>query len=180
MAGLETEYSGIISIDEEKLNGYREDTTMVFQDFSLFPWRTVKRNVLFPMEQHRHEKKDFENKVNQLLRLIGLSQKANDFPDFLSGGQMQRVAFARALAVTPRLILLDEPFSSLDIHTRETLQEEISDIFQYTGVTAIMVTHDITEAIFMADRIEIMRPGGHLTKEYTITVTSPRRRDFRN
>lgn len=181
LTGLESDFSGDISIEEKKLDGYREDVTMVFQDFSLFPWRTVERNVRFAIEQRVLDKSKWDEEANQMLRLIGLEHKAHDYPHLLSGGQMQRVAFARALACRPRLMLLDEPFSALDSHTRETLQEEMAAIFKRSGVTIVMVTHDIAEAIFMADRIAIMAPnGGHFTREFAVSATRPRDRRFRN
>ncbi|MDR0798614.1 MAG: ATP-binding cassette domain-containing protein [Dysgonamonadaceae bacterium] len=180
LAGLEKGYGGEIKIDGEQLNEYRNDMTMVFQDFSLFPWRKVGGNVQFAIEQRTDVTTDSETEIQQLLQLVGLQHKTNDYPHLLSGGQMQRVAFARALASKPRLMLLDEPFSALDIFTRETLQEEISDIFRRSGITVIMVTHDISEAIFMADRVAVMTAQGHLTNEYTITVNCSRGRNFRN
>jgi len=181
LAGLENNYNGEIIIDNEKLNRHRDDTTMVFQDFSLFPWRKVGGNVQFAIEQRidTPTKNDCKTEIQQMLQLVGLQHKINDYPHLLSGGQMQRVAFARALASKPRLMLLDEPFSSLDIFTRETLQEEISEIFRRSGITAIMVTHDISEAIFMADRVAIMTDG-KFSNEYAITATRPRGREFRN
>ncbi|MDR1005318.1 MAG: ATP-binding cassette domain-containing protein [Bacteroidales bacterium] len=181
LAGLENGYSGSIQIDGEELNGYREDTTMVFQDFSLFPWRKVARNVHFALEQHKNEAKEQSNIEEQYLQLVGLQHKAKDYPYLLSGGQMQRVAFARALASRPRLMLLDEPFSALDIYTREAMQVEISEIFRQSGITVIMVTHDISEAIFMADRIAVMAPhSGFLSNEYHINFPRPRDKKFRN
>ena len=182
LAGLENQYAGEIKINNEKLNGHRNDTTMVFQDFSLFPWRKVGGNVQFAIEQRTDTAtdNDYKTEIQQMLQLVGLQQKTNDYPHLLSGGQMQRVAFSRALASKPRLMLLDEPFSSLDIFTRETLQEEISDIFRRSGLTAIMVTHDISEAIFMADRVAVMTAQGQFTNEYSITANRPRGREFRN
>ncbi|MCL2101839.1 MAG: ABC transporter ATP-binding protein, partial [Fibromonadales bacterium] len=181
IAGLEKGYSGIIQIDGEKLDGYREDTTMVFQDFSLFPWLKVKGNVQFAMEQQKNKIINSEIEAEKMLQIVGLHHKSNDYPHLLSGGQMQRIAVARALASKPRLMLLDEPFGALDIYTREALQEEISDIFRRSGITVIMVTHDISEAIFMADRVAVMAPnGGYFTNEYAITANRPRGRIFRN
>jgi NitT/TauT family transport system permease protein/sulfonate transport system permease protein len=180
LAGLEKGYSGKIQIDGETLTGYHNDTTMVFQDFSLFPWRKVGGNVQFAVEQRTDTATVSETEIQQILQLVGLQHKTNDYPHLLSGGQMQRVAFARALASKPRLMLLDEPFSALDIYTRETLQEEISDIFRRCGITVIMVTHDISEAVFMADRVAVMTAQGHLANEYAITATRPRGREFRN
>lgn len=181
LTGLENDFSGYISIEGKKPCGYREDVTMVFQDFSLFPWRTVERNVRFAIEQRVLDKNKWDEEAEQMLRLVGLHHKARDYPHLLSGGQMQRVAFARALACRSRLMLLDEPFSALDSHTRETLQEEMAGIFKRSGVTVVMVTHDIAEAIFMADRIAIMAPNGsHLTREFAVSAARPRDRRFRN
>lgn len=181
LAGLEANFSGSISIEDQELRGHRDDVTMVFQNFSLFPWRTVERNARFGIEQREEDTTKWDDEAEQMLRLVGLPHKAKDYPHLLSGGQMQRVAFARALACRPRLMLLDEPFSALDSHTRETLQEEMARLFKRSGVTVVMVTHDIAEAIFMADRIAIMAPGGgHLSDEFTITAPRPRDRRFRN
>ncbi len=181
LAGLENNFTGKITIDGRPLKGYRDDVTMVFQNFSLFPWRTVDKNVRFGLEQHVEDKMNWGAEVEKMLQLVGLQHKSKDYPHFLSGGQMQRVAFARALATKPKLMLLDEPFSALDSHTRETLQEDMAEIFKRSGATVIMVTHDISEAIFMADRIVIMASsGGHLTNEIINTVTRPRNREFRN
>lgn len=181
MAGLETDFSGSISIEGQDLRGHREDVTMVFQNFSLFPWKTVGKNARFGIEQREVDKTKWDEEAEQMLRLVGLAHKSAEYPHLLSGGQMQRVAFARALACRPRLMLLDEPFSALDSHTRETLQEEMARLFKRSGVTVVMVTHDIAEAIFMADRIAIMAPdGGHLMDEYTVSAPRPRDRKFRN
>ena len=182
LAGLETGYNGNIQINGEQLTGHRNDTTMLFQNFSLFPWRKVGGNVQFAIEQRTGTltDDDYTTEIQQMLQLVGLQHKINDYPHLLSGGQMQRAAFARALASKPRLMLLDEPFSSLDIFTRETLQDEISDIFRRTGITVIMVTHDISEAVYMADRVAVMTAQGHFTNEYAITANRPRGREFRN
>lgn len=181
IAGLEKKNSGDIRFDNVELNGYREDVTMVFQDFSLFPWRNVKRNVQFAIEQRIKNRKEISTEVSQLLNLVDLEYKSNDYPHHLSGGQMQRVAFARGLATKPKLMLLDEPFSALDSHTRESLQEEMSNIFKRLGITIIMVTHDISEAIFMADRVAIMdTEKGTIKSETIISQPYPRHREFRN
>jgi NitT/TauT family transport system ATP-binding protein len=157
------------------------DVTMVFQNFSLFPWRTVEGNVRFAIEQRVGDRSKWNEEADRMLQLVGLCHKAKDYPHLLSGGQMQRVAFARALASRPRLMLLDEPFSALDSYTREALQEETARLFRRSGVTVVMVTHDIAEAIFMADRIAIMEPhNGHLVEDHVIAVSRPREREFRN
>lgn len=181
LAGLETKYSGSIVIGGEKLAGHRSDITMVFQNFSLFPWKTVEKNVSFAIEKRNIKKSLVLREANEMLDLVGLTNKAHAYPHQLSGGQQQRVAFARAIATRPRLLLLDEPFSALDSLTRETLQDEVSRLFKRTGLTVIMVTHDISEAIFMADRIAIMSlTGGTLLQEFNILALRPRDREFRN
>jgi NitT/TauT family transport system ATP-binding protein len=181
LAGLETTYSGSIAIGGEQLSDHRADVTMVFQNFSLFPWKSVEKNVRFAIDQRDTSDSLRREEARQLLRLVGLAHKARTYPHQLSGGQQQRVAFARALAKRPRLLLLDEPFSALDSLTRETLQDEVSDLFKRTGITVIMVTHDIAEAIFMADRIAIMSPsGGKMLGEFTVPALRPRDREFRS
>jgi len=181
LAGLETNDADNIVIGNEKLTDRCSDVTMVFQNFSLFPWKSVENNVMFAVEQRDSSDAQKQNDVQQLLSLVGLEHKARFYPYQLSGGQQQRVAFARALATRPRLMLLDEPFSALDSLTRETLQYEVSDVFKQTGITVIMVTHDIAEAIFMADRIAIMSPSeGKILCEFAVPAQRPRDGTFRN
>ena len=181
LAGLETQYSGSIEVGGEKLAGHRADVSMVFQNFSLFPWKSVENNVRFAIEQRDATDAQHQREVEQMLDLVGLAHKAKFYPHQLSGGQQQRVAFARALATRPRVLLLDEPFSALDSLTREMLQDEVSRLFKRTGITVVMVTHDIGEAIFMADRIAIMSPGGgKLVEEFLVSDLRPRDREFRN
>jgi ABC-type nitrate/sulfonate/bicarbonate transport system ATPase subunit/ABC-type nitrate/sulfonate/bicarbonate transport system permease component len=181
LAGLEANDNGNIVIGNKKLTDSCSDATMVFQNFSLFPWKSVEKNVLFAVQQRDSSAAQKQNDIHQLLSLVGLEHKSRFYPHQLSGGQQQRVAFARALATRPRLILLDEPFSSLDSLTRETLQYEVSSLFKRTGITVIMVTHDIAEAVFMADRIAIMSPiEGNILCEFAVTASRPRGSAFRN
>ena len=180
LAGLEQVSAGTVQIDGTRVLGHRSDTTMVFQDFSLFPWKTVEGNILFSLKQKEFCPINIKAESSHFLGLVGLQHKASDWPHLLSGGQMQRVAFARALATCPRLFLLDEPFSALDIRTREALQEDMSTIFKKTEATIVMVTHDIAEAVFMADRVAVMDNGGIIIGEYDIPMERPRDKKFRN
>jgi len=132
---------------------------MMFQDYALFPHLSVEKNIAFGLR--RWHKTTRRERVEQLLTLIGLQDVAQRYPHELSGGQQQRVALARTLAPNPELLLLDEPFSNLDVDTRERLAFEVRDILQTTGHTALLVTHNQAEAFALADRIGIMR-GGHI------------------
>jgi len=131
---------------------------MMFQDYALFPHLTVAKNIAFGLR--RWHKTGRRERVEQMLELVGLQDTARRYPHELSGGQQQRVALARTLAPNPELLLLDEPFSNLDVDTRERLAFEVRDILQATGHTALLVTHNQAEAFALADRIGVMRAGG--------------------
>jgi NitT/TauT family transport system ATP-binding protein len=147
---------------------------MVFQHFGLFPWKTVRANVAYGLEvQGRHEA---IGRVQGLLEALHLSDAAERYPSQLSGGMRQRVGIARALAVEPELLLLDEPFSSVDALTRERLQNEVLRLWDRSrGMSAVMVTHDIDEALLMADRIVVIAgPPGHVRVELPVDLPRPR------
>ena len=148
-----TDYSGKQLID------LRQSIGMIFQNFSLFAQRTVLRNVTFPLELHGTPKKQAEARALELLELVGLSGKANNYPSQLSGGQQQRVAIARALSKRPDVLLLDEPLSNLDAKLRVSMRTEIRRIQQRVGITAIYVTHDQSEAMALSDQIIVMKNG---------------------
>ena len=157
IAGFEQAQSGDIQLGERSLNAvaaHQRRIGMVFQDHALFPHLTVADNIAFGLTQG-----DKKARVAQLLELIDLSQHAQSYPHELSGGQQQRVALARSLAPRPQLLLLDEPFSSLDIELRTRLAREVRDILKAEGVTALMVTHDQQEAFAMADVVGVMHNG---------------------
>ena len=158
LAGLEKPQTGSLKLDGSAISNSNTGVSMLFQDLELFPWKRVFQNVAFPLDMAGETPDSINRTVNGLLDLVGLSQKMSVYPAQLSGGQQQRVALIRALAAKPRLLLMDEPFSGLDMETREHLQEEFSLIFRASGVTVIMVTHDINEACFMADRIVLLKP----------------------
>jgi sulfonate transport system ATP-binding protein len=154
VAGLEAGDEGVVSVSGRPIRGTSRDRGVVFQEPRLFPWLTVQENVAFGLAQlplaERHRS------VEEHLALVGLTGFENAYPHQLSGGMAQRVAIARALAVRPQLLLLDEPFGALDFFTRLQLQEEILRIWQAEQTTMILVTHDIDEAVFLADRVVIL------------------------
>jgi ABC-type Fe3+/spermidine/putrescine transport system ATPase subunit len=162
IAGFEQLDAGAIAIagtDVAKLPPYRRDIGLVFQDYALFPHLTVAQNVNYGMVQRGVSKAEQERRRNDLLRLTRLEGLGARRPTALSGGQQQRVALARALAISPKLLLLDEPLSNLDAKLREALRVELRDILRAVGTTTLVVTHDQTEAIGLADRIALMNKG---------------------
>ncbi len=150
---------------------------MVFQDARLLPWRRVLANVAFGLEKTRTPKRQRRERALAALALVGLRDLAGRWPHQLSGGQRQRVALARALAVDPAILLMDEPFSALDVATRETLQDELIRIRAETGKTILFVTHDIDEAVYLADRVVALggKPG-ELRATRVIDASHPRKR----
>ncbi|MDV0445101.1 Bicarbonate transport ATP-binding protein CmpD [Methanimicrococcus sp. At1] len=176
IAGLETYSGGTVSLDGEVIAGPGPKRGMVFQEYSLFPWKTVLGNVMFGPQMQGFSKKEAEEKALNYLKLVGLSEFKNSYPYELSGGMKQRVAIARALANEPEIILMDEPFGALDAQTRNNLQNELLRIWEEEKKTIIFVTHSVDEAVFLSDRIVILskRPG-RIKK--TIDITIPRPRD---
>lgn len=179
LAGLESSYEGKILINNIAPNTNRSDVTMAFQHALLFPWKTCAANIAFALNSWGISGTKAQQDCKSVLSLVGLEQKADTYPHQLSGGQLQRVAMARAIACHPGLVLLDEPLSALDSYTRETLQTEISQLIFRTGMTAILVTHDISEALFMADRIALMSPQGKITRIFDVPNPRPRPDAFR-
>lgn len=175
-----------ISEGELTLNGSEilrpgPDRAMVFQQPSLLPWRTVLRNVTYGLEMSGVAKgKAARQRAEYLLEMVGLKDFASSLPSQLSGGMQQRVNLARALAVEPALLLLDEPFASVDAQTRETLQAELLRIVEETNLTAMFVTHDITESVYLGDRVAVFsaRPG-RIIFDTPIDLSMPREADCR-
>ncbi len=175
LAGLLIPSEGCVRIHGQQVSGPSAKWNMMFQKASLYPWMTVKENVGLGLGFSG--KKDPE-KVSSLLSLVSLLDKANESVQSLSGGQQQRVALARSLATSPDLLLLDEPFSALDAFTRATLQDEVSSIANDEGLTMILVTHDIDEAVAMADRVLIMSANpGQIVGSLDIDLEYPRNRN---
>ena len=153
LAGLIPPDNGTIAIDWETIHGPDARVAMVFQDDALFPWKTALDNVVFGKRTDQESLATKRSSAQMLLRLINLSEKEGYYPHQLSGGQRQRVGVARALAYAPKLLLMDEPFGALDGLTRMSLQEDVSVLLAQAGTSAILVTHDISEAIYLADKI---------------------------
>lgn len=151
------------------------DRAIVFQNFALFPWKTVKQNVLYGLKKQKMKGEEAEARARDFIDLVHLSGFEDAYPSQLSGGMQQRAAIARTLAVDPRTLLMDEPFGALDAQTRRVMQEELRAIWGRSRKTVVFVTHDVQEAVFLADRISIMssRPG---RIEHVIDVPLPRDR----
>ncbi|MDQ0203422.1 ABC transporter ATP-binding protein [Pectinatus haikarae] len=161
ICGLEKTTEGSIINQRKVIAGPGADRGMVFQAYNLFPWMTISENIQFGLKQKNASRKQAREIAEHYAELVGLKGFENQYPNSLSGGMRQRVAIARALANDPSVLLLDEPFGALDMQTRGVMQELLLDIWQKSPKTIIMVTHDIDEAIFLADRVAIMsaRPG---------------------
>jgi NitT/TauT family transport system ATP-binding protein len=148
---------------------------MVFQEFALFPWRTVAGNVGWALEVQGTPRSQRETVVDRLLGLMNLTEFRHHLPGELSGGMKQRVALARVLAFDPRVLLMDEPFGALDAQTRETMQEELTRLWERTAKTIVFVTHDIEEAVYLGDRVIVLsaRPG-RVREQITVDLPRPR------
>jgi NitT/TauT family transport system ATP-binding protein len=159
VAGLDAPTSGHVCLDGHEVRGPSRDRGMVFQGYTLFPWRTVLENVMFGMEVGGRPRREAEANAREWIDLVGLSRFAGAYPHQLSGGMKQRVAIARALANHPRVLLMDEPFGALDAQTRAQMQSYLLQIWKQVDITILFVTHDLDEAIYLADRIVVL--GSH-------------------
>ena len=177
IAGLEYPTSGEIILDGKEVKGPSPDRGMVFQEFSLFPWRTVLKNVEFGLQMRNIKSKERHAIAERYIELVGLRGFEKHYPYELSGGMKQRVAIARALATEPSILLMDEPFGSVDAQTRNILQEELLQIWKRTEKTIIFVTHSVDEAVYLADRVVVMsaRPG-RIVECIDIDIERPRKR----
>ena len=176
IAGFEKTTSGIIKIDGKEVKKPDAQNTFLFQNYGLLPWRTVQHNVELGLENRKLTKEERQAISGKYINLVGLDDFRKSYPSQLSGGMQQRVAIARALAVDPKILYMDEPFSALDVITRANLQDEIIRIWKEYKKTVIFVTHDIDEAIYLADRIVIMAPNPGRIKAVK-TVNLGRERD---
>ncbi|MGH7065236.1 MAG: ABC transporter ATP-binding protein [Stellaceae bacterium] len=152
---------GAIRVEDKAIAGPGPDRGIVFQHFALFPWKTVIQNVLYGLEKQRLPKDERLRRARDFIDLVGLGGFEDSYPSQLSGGMQQRAAIARTLAIDPRILLMDEPFGALDAQTRALMQSELLRIWQRTPKTVIFVTHDVQEAVYLADRVAVMsaRPG---------------------
>lgn len=175
VAGYVKPSTGKVDIDGETVSAPGPDRGMVFQQHSLFPWKTVKQNIGFGPKLAGHSARECESIANTFLSMIGLSNIANKLPGELSGGMQQRVGIARALANYPSVLLMDEPFGALDAQTRLIMQENLLNIWSEFGITVMFVTHDVDEAIFLADRILIMSASpGEIIVDLPVDIDRPR------
>jgi NitT/TauT family transport system ATP-binding protein len=176
LAGLETPTSGRVLLDGREVTGPGPDRGMVFQGYTLFPWLTVTRNVMFGLEMKGLTPMQAESEARQWIELVGLSRFRNAYPAQLSGGMKQRTAIARSLAAQPRILLMDEPFGALDAQTRSQMQAHLLEIWRNVDVTILFITHDLDEAILLADRILVLKANPGEVQEL-IEVPVPRPRD---
>ena len=175
LAGLEKATSGAVLLDGVPVTGPGRDRGMVFQSYSLFPWLTVKGNVMFGPQVAGSSRTMAESRAREWLELVCLTKFADAYPHQLSGGMRQRVAIARALANEPRILLMDEPFGALDAQTRAKMQRHLLDIWRNIDVTILFITHDLDEAVYLADRILVLKAHPGQTLE-VIEVPVPRPR----
>jgi len=175
MGGFIKAESGSIRVYGEEVNGPGPDRGMMFQEFALFPWRTVAGNIAWGLEAQGVPREQIKNTVWTYLQITGLGEFSNHFPAELSGGMKQRVALARVLAFDPKVLLMDEPFGALDAQTRESMQEELTRLWVQTGKTIVFVTHDIEEAVYLGDRVVVLtaRPA-RIREEVRIELPRPR------
>lgn len=175
IAGLDMPSSGAISLDGEAVHEPRAEIGVVFQEPRLMPWLTIAQNVAFGIRHLPSE--EWQSRVSECLARVGVLSHADHWPRELSGGQAQRVALARALVGRPKVLLLDEPFSALDALTRGDLQGHLLDLWAYDQPTMILVTHDIEEALFLADRVIVLQPNpGRVQADVTPPLSRPRDR----
>jgi NitT/TauT family transport system ATP-binding protein len=176
IAGFLTPTGGDILIGGKPVKGYGQDRGVVFQDFAqLFPWRTALGNVTFGLEMKGMGKAERERIALEQLRLVKLEKFAHAYPHHLSGGMQQRVAIARALAYDPAVLLMDEPFAALDAMTRDEMQKLVAEVWRETRKTVIYVTHNVAEAVYLADRVLVMTPHpGRVKAEIAIRLPRPR------
>jgi NitT/TauT family transport system ATP-binding protein len=169
IAGLDEATAGDVRVDGEVVVGPGADRGVVFQGYSLFPWRTVAENIAFGLEVGGARREVRRARVAELLGIMNLAEHADKLPRELSGGMRQRVAIGRALAPEPDVLLLDEPFAALDAQTRRSMQDFLLTLWKRTGCTIVMVTHDVEEAIYLARRIYVMSPRpGRIAEEVTV------------
>ena len=175
IAGLLPPTSGIATVGGNRVVSPLTNCGMVFQEFSLFPWRTVIKNISYPLELRNWPKDRIDQTTEQYVRMVGLEKSANQLPAELSGGMKQRVAIARALVFAPSILLMDEPFTALDVDTRRELQKEFLQLWQFSGTTVLFVTHSLEEACLLGKEVVLMTRTSHsIDRIYRIDSEYPR------
>lgn len=175
--GLEADYQGDILLDGKPISGTSLDRGIVFQEHRLFPWLTVEQNVGLALENSTLPVEEKQRSIQEHIELVGLRGFEKAYPHQLSGGMSQRVAIARGLVNRPEILLLDEPFGALDAMTKYKLQNELQHIWETEGITMILVTHDVEEAIYLGDRVVIMEPRpGRIKRILPVDLPRPRNR----
>ena len=177
LIGLDSDYQGQILIDGHKVHGIGSERGIVFQEHRLFPWLTVAQNIELGLVNEALGAAARQQRVNEFIALVGLEDFSAAYPHQLSGGMAQRVAIARGLVASPRILLLDEPFGALDALTRQQMQDELLAIRERARITTLLVTHDVEEAIFLADRVVVLEPRpGRIKRVVEIDLPHPRQR----
>jgi NitT/TauT family transport system ATP-binding protein len=178
LAGFVAPSSGAIRLNGKPVLKPGPDRCVVFQEDTLFPWLTVKENIAFGLKGRKTDKKAFREEVERFLSLVGLSEFRDYLPREISGGMKQRVALARVLILKPKVLLMDEPFASLDAQTREEMQNLLLSLWEAFSHTILFVTHDVTEAVSLADRILVMRKDpGRISDDIQVDLPRPRKRE---
>ncbi len=178
IAGFHNSDSGEIILNDNRVMKPGPDRGFVFQNYALFPWMTVKDNIMYPMKQQKIPKKESIDRLNYLLEMSKLKGKENLYPNQLSGGMKQRTAVVRALASKPEVLLMDEPLGAIDFQMRQMMQEELESLWLKDKTTVIMVTHDVDEAVYLSDRVIVFAAkGGKIIKDMKISLLRPRNRD---
>ncbi len=179
--GLIPTSRGEVTVAGSVVRGPSRDRGFVFQSDCLLPWRTVIDNIGYPLELHGTPRRQAREEARRLLKMTGLAESASKFPGQLSGGMRQRVNLARALAIDPRILLMDEPFAALDAQTREIMQAELQSIWQQRKKTVLFVTHQLDEAVYLADRVVVLAPNPGQVKEIVpIDLPRPRTLDLKH
>lgn len=178
IAGFNKPDSGKIFVEGKEVSKPGISRGFVFQNYALFPWLTIRKNIEFPLKEARLSKDAIRTRADELLNLAGLKSHENQYPHEISGGMKQRTALIRALANKPKVLLMDEPLGALDMRMRQNLQSEIQSIWMKEKTTVIMVTHDVDEAVYMSDRIILMTTNnGKIEMDIRVNLARPRNRD---
>lgn len=178
IGGFQEPTSGAIFLDGNEITGPSAEKGYVFQNYALFPWMTVEKNIAYGLQFKNMTQEEKNRRVDEMLQLANLKGHEEKLPIQLSGGMQQRVAVARALACKPRVLLLDEPLGAVDFQMRELMQNQLDMLVGKAGITVVMVTHDVAESVFLSDRVLVMGSSrGEILEDVTIRLPKPRDRD---